>query len=503
MTWGWRALALGCGLLLTLAFAPRDIWCLALLSPAVLIWLWSRAPSAREGAWLGFAFGFGTYAAGTWWLYIAIRVFGQAPVWVALVVMGALVLIMAAYQAALGYVVVRWLSARRPVGWLLLVPAAWVLLEWWRGWFLSGFPWLSLGYSQTDTWLAGLAPVGGVHLLSAMLLIGAGALVTLIQASGPARGSLRAVALVALVLPWTLGLSLRNVEWTHAEGATRSIAILQGAVPQDLKWLESNQKKILDDYAALNKQALGADLIVWPESALPDVANVYAKYIGGVWSDSDAAGSGVLMGVMRVDDDGIRYFNSVLGLGKSEPEFYDKTHLVPFGEYFPVPHAVREWLRLMSLPNSDFNAGAHDQPPLSVADMKISASICYEDSYPTSLHVATRESGLLANVTNDAWFGRSGARYQHLQIARLRAIEGRRFLVRAANDGVSAIIGPSGAVVAQAPEFTQAILRGRIQLRHGTTPYLVAGNYPVIGAAAVLLAIMVLGPLIRRRRSTI
>ena len=187
MKWAWRGLALGCGLLLTLAFAPWDFWYLGLLCPAVLIWLWSRAPSAREGAWLGFAFGFGAYAAGTWWLYIAIRVFGQAPVWVALVVMGALVLIMAAYQAALGYVVVRWLPARRPAGWLLLVPAAWVLLEWWRGWFLSGFPWLSLGYSQTDTWLAGLAPVGGVHLLSAALLIGAGALVTLLEAARAPR----------------------------------------------------------------------------------------------------------------------------------------------------------------------------------------------------------------------------------------------------------------------------------------------------------------------------
>jgi apolipoprotein N-acyltransferase len=503
MRWAWRALALGCGLLLTMAFAPWNLWWLALLCPAALIWLWSRAPSAREGAWLGFAFGVGAYAAGTWWLYIAIRVFGQAPVWIALVVMGALVLIMAAYQAALGYAVVRWLPARRASGWLMLVPAAWVLLEWWRGWFLSGFPWLSLGYSQTDTWLAGLAPVGGVHLLSAALLIGAGALVTFLQASGTARVSLRAVALVALVLPWTIGLSLRNVEWTQAEGTTKSIAILQGAVPQDMKWLESNQQKILDDYAAMNKQALGADLIVWPESALPDVANVFPRYIGGIWSESDGAGSGVLMGVMRQDDDGVRYFNSVLGLGKSDPQFYDKTHLVPFGEYFPVPGTVREWLRLMSLPNSDFNAGADDQPPLSVAGMKISASICYEDSYPTSLHASTLGSDLLANVTNDAWFGRSGARYQHLQIARMRAIEGRRFLVRAANDGVSAIIGPSGAVVAQAPEFAQTILRGRVQLRHGTTPYLVAGNYPVIGAAAGLLAIMLLGPLIRRRRSTI
>jgi len=499
MTWGWRALALACGLLLTTAFAPRDYWWFALLCPAVLMWLWSRAPTPREGAWLGFAFGFGAYAAGTWWLYIAIRVFGQAPVWIALTVMAGLVLIMAGYQAGLGYVVVRWLPARRAQGWLLLVPAAWVLLEWWRGWFLSGFPWLSLGYSQTDTWLVGLAPIGGVHLLSAALLVGAGALVTLFHARGP----LRAVALVALVLPWTLGLSLRNVEWTRPDGPTKSVAILQGAVPQDMKWLLSNQQTILDEYAGLHAQALGADLIVWPESALPDLANVYAKYIGGVWSDAERAGSDVLMGVMRLDDDKVSYYNSVLALGDSEPKFYDKTHLVPFGEYFPVPQQVRNWLRLMSLPNSDFEAGAADQPPLEVAGMKVAMSICYEDSYPTILHAAARESGVLANVTNDAWFGRSGARYQHLQIARFRAIEGRRFLVRAANDGVSAIIGPSGAMVAQAAEFSPAVLRGHVQPRSGTTPYLVAGNYPVIGAAATLLGLMLLGPLIWRRRSTI
>lgn len=499
MTWAWRALALACGLILTTAFAPRDFWWFAVLCPAVLMWLWSRAPSAKEGAWLGFAFGIGAYAAGTWWLYISIRVFGQAPVWMALAVMAVLVLIMAAYQAGLGYVVVRWLPARRAVGWLLLVPAAWVLLEWWRGWFLSGFPWLSLGYSQTDTWLAGLAPVGGVHLLSAALLVSAGALVTLLQERGPVR----ALALVALVLPWSLGLSLRGVEWTKPEGTTKSVAILQGAVPQDMKWLVSNQQKILDDYEAMHNEALGADLIVWPESALPDLANLYARYIGGVWSSADRAGSGVLMGVMRMDDNKIDYFNSLLALGDSDPHFYDKSHLVPFGEYFPVPAMVREWLRLMSLPYSDFTAGAADQPPLPVAGMKVAASICYEDSYPTSLHAATRASGLLVNVTNDAWFGKSGARYQHLQIARLRAIEGRRFLVRAANDGVSAVIGPSGAILSQAPEFTQAILRGHVQPRVGATPYLVMGNFPVIGAATLLLAIMVAGPLIWRRRVAI
>src|SRR5690606_10736639 len=199
----------------------------------------------REAAWLGFWFGLGLYAAGTWWLYISIRVFGRAPIAVAVGVMAALVLIMAGYQALLGYVVRRWLGPGSLPGRLLWVPSAWVLLEWWRGWFLTGFPWLSLGYSQTDTWLAGLAPLGGVPLISLALLVGAGALLTLWQA----RGAARAVALVALVLPWTLGLSLLGVPWTQPAGEARSVAIVQGAIPQDMKWQVSNQQNILDTYA--------------------------------------------------------------------------------------------------------------------------------------------------------------------------------------------------------------------------------------------------------------
>lgn len=496
--WWPRSLALLAGAALTAAFAPHDLWWLALLSPAALIALWTRTTVPAEGARLGFAFGLGLYASGTWWLFISIHGFGQAPLWVALLIMAALVAIMAAWQALLGYAVVRWLSPRSTAGCLLLIPAAWVIVEWWRGWFLSGFPWLSLGYSQTDTWLAGLAPVGGVHLVSLALLIAASALVHLWRARGPARW----LAPVALILPWTLGMSLRDVEWTHASGPPRTVAILQGAIPQDLKWLLSKQQDILDIYQELHRKAVGVDLVVWPESALPDLANLYTDYISSVWVTARGSKSAVLMGIIRQDEDRGPdvYYNSLLGMGDGDPAFYDKRHLVPFGEYFPVPDWVRNWLRLMNLPYSDFTPGDARQKVFDLAGMKLAASICYEDAYPEMLNPETRQAEALVTVTNDGWFGRSGARYQHLQIARMRALESRRYLLRAANDGVSAVIDPRGRVVAQAPEFEQAILRGTLTPRQGLTPYLRTGNWLAIGLAGFILAAAALRGLAKGRR---
>jgi apolipoprotein N-acyltransferase len=491
-------LSLAGGAALSFAFSPFDQWWLALAMPALLIALWSRAPSPREAGWLGFWFALGLYSAGTWWLFISIRGFGQAPVVVALGVMGSLVAIMAGYQALLGYVVRRWLRPDSLPGALLWVPAAWVLLEWWRGWFLTGFPWLSLGYAQTDTWLAGLAPIGGVPLISFALLTGAGAVVSLWRE----RGSARLLALVPLLLPWTLGSALRAVQWTDEAGPARSVAIVQGAIPQDMKWLATNQQNILDTYARLHAEAVGAQFVIWPESTLPDYANYLSGYLARIWSSARSGGSAVLLGGMRIEprDEGEdRYFNSLLAFGDGEPSFYDKRQLVPFGEFFPVPSFVRSWLRLMSLPNSDFTRGARRQGTLSLAGVQLAPSICYEDAYPALLREETLHSQALVTVTNDAWFGRSPARYQHLQIGRMRAIEARRFLLRAANDGVSAVIGPDGRIVTRAAEFVPGVLRAQFVPRTGSTPYLAAGNWPVLGLAALLL-VWPLGRALRTRR---
>ncbi len=262
-------LAFLAGALLTTSFAPLNLWPLAMLSPAVLMWLWQGA-GPREAARLGFWFGAATFAAGTYWLYVSIHGFGGAPVWLALSLMLGLVGVMGLYHAALGYAIARWLPASGWVRWLIALPAAWLLIEWWRGWFLSGFSWLSLGYSQTDTWLAGFAPLTGVYGISAVLLVSAGALTALACTTALRT---RLIAAATLIVLWGLGAALHGRSWTHASGSPLTVAVVQGAIPQDEKWLESNHDTTLKLYQTLTEKVLGTSLIVWPESAPAGVAN--------------------------------------------------------------------------------------------------------------------------------------------------------------------------------------------------------------------------------------
>ncbi len=476
------AAALAAGALLACAFAPLGWWPLAVLCPAVLMWLWQGA-TPRRAACLGFWFNAGTFAAGTYWLYISIHIFGAAPVWVAMFLMIALVAIMGLYHALLGYCSARWLPERGVARWLLGMPAAWLFIEWWRGWFLSGFSWLSLGYSQTDTALAGFAPVVGVYGISALLLVCAGALTALVVG----RGRQRVIAAVVLVLPWIVGALMGRVDWTHPAGPPVSVAVLQGNISQDQKWLDSNRDTTLTLYHDLTMRSLGKRLIVMPESAPPDLANNIVPWIKDLYREARSRGSGLVFGVVRASDDGKQYYNSVLALDE-RVSWYDKSHLVPFAEFFPVPGFVRSWLRLMSLPYSDFTRGAVDQPPLLVGGLKLGATVCYEDAYGSSMLGVLHQADALVNVTNDAWFGHSTARHQHFQIARMRALEAQRFLIRAANDGISGVLGPRGEVVARAPEFTPYVLEATVVPRMGLPPYANVGNWLIVSLSIVALA---------------
>ena len=312
----------------------------------MLLW---HAAAPRHAAALGFWFNVGTFGAGTYWLYISIHVIGAAPAWLALIAMAALVCVMALYGAGLGWAVARWLPETGALRWMAAVPAAWLLIEWFRGWFLTGFPWLSLGYSQTGTWMAGLAPVLGVYGVSALLLVGAGALVTVLL--GARRE--RVLAVVVLVLIWAVPGALRGIAWTEPAGPAVSVAIVQGAIPEDEKWQAAHRDAQMDTYRDLTHQVLGAQVIVWPEAALPDVAQHVGDYLLERYHEAHARHSALVMGMLRENKNG-DYYNSILTLGESV-DWYDKMHLVPFTEVIRGPHFALRLLQAMDLPYEGFS----------------------------------------------------------------------------------------------------------------------------------------------------
>ncbi len=480
-------LSFGSGAVLNLAFAPFGWWPLAILAPAALFALIQGLP-ARRAAWTGAAFGAGLFSFGLYWLYTCLHVFGLVPLWLTVLLQAALVAAMACYPAALSYLANRfWLKAGTTRDWLVL-PVLWLLLEWLRGWLLSGMPWLSLGYALIDSPLAGWAPIVGVYGLTwAAVMMAVAVHVLCTPGTASRRWLAGSIAVLLIVAPL---LAARHA-WTRVTGAPLKIAAVQGAVPQDQKWLVANRDLTLRRYDSLTQQAWGARLIIWPESALPVLANEIPDYLGDLQAQGRTHGADFAIGLVDYDPQTREFHNGLRVLSDSGGGWYYKRHLVPFGEYFPVPGFVRSWLRLMSLPYDDFTAGSDHQPALQAAGQTLGLTICYEDAFGSSQLDVLRKATLLVNVTNNAWFGNSTAPHQHLQIARMRALEAGRYLVFAANDGITAVIGARGEVLARLPQFVQGVLRADVVPMTGLTPYARFGNYPVVLGACGLLALAV------------
>jgi apolipoprotein N-acyltransferase len=476
--------AFAAGASLNVAFAPYGWWPLGFLAPAALFALIRGLPP-RRALWTGAAFGVGLFAFGTYWLYTCLHIFGLVPVWLTLILQAVFVAAMSLYFAALCYLANRfWLKPGAVRDWLVL-PTLWVLLEWLRGWLLSGFPWLSAGYAMIDSPLAGWAPLFGVYGVSwAAVMIAVGLNVIFMPSVSIAR---RAVALCVSVALFIIPLWVPH-DWTHPAGEPIAVAAVQGAVPQDQKWQANNRDLTMQRYLRLTTQAWGAQLIVWPEASLPVLSIQIQDYLQQLKKQAQAHAADLALGLVDYRPATKQYFNGILVLGKEGDGWYYKRHLVPYGEYFPVPAFVRSWLRLMSLPYDDFTPGTADQPLLSAAGQKIAMTICFEDAFGSQQLKALRQATLLINVTNNAWYGDSTAPHQHLQIARMRALEAGRYEIRAANDGITAVIDPHGKIAAQAPQFKEAVLRAQVQPMKGLTPYARLGNYPVVIAPALLLA---------------
>ena len=479
-------LALVAGAALPLAFAPfHQLW-LAPLSYAALLYCW-RDATPRRAFGLGLTYGCASFGLGTYWTYIAVRIIGQAPVFVGVTLTVGLVIVLAAFIAAAGFAAARAFRTSGAVAWLVTLPALFVLTEWLRGWLFTGFGWLSAGYSQTDSWLMGYAPLAGIHAMSLAVLVTAGALLTLWLGSHRER----AVAGAALLAVWLGGLALRDRELTQAKDSTLEVALATAAIPQDTKYDPEQLQPTLALYAELTRQGAGADLVIWPEAAIPVPIELVSGWLESVRRRAAEQGGTLLLGALRTipaTADAPETYENVLLALTDEPQVYVKRHLVPFGEQFPVPDFIRDWMRLMNLPYIDLGVGADDQPLLAVAGERLGITICYEDVFGAEQLRQLADTTLLVNVSNDGWFGESIAIPQHLQIARVRAAEAGRYLVRAANRGITAVIDPHGRVVETIEPFRPGVLRATVRGYTGATPYARFGNYLVVILALAALA---------------
>lgn len=477
----------------TLAFAPfGGYWLLPLLLLPVFHVCLTLAP--RDAGLHGFWFGFGLFLAGTYWIYISVVIFGQAPVWIAVVLMLGLITIMSLYLMLASWLIGR-LTRGEPWFLVAVAPAAWVLVEWLRGWLFTGFPWLALGYSQIDTPLSGWAPVLGVYGVSLMLVLSVAALYVAIGT----RGRPQWIAGAVVLAPWIAGAALGTVDWTRPAGDAIHATLIQGGISQDRKWLPEQFRPTLDLYRGHTLSVPESDLVVWPEVAIPSLTDRVENYIAAIETDARRSRQTVLFGILERGSgrgEEVQVHNSVVAVGAGDRQVYRKRHLVPFGEYFPVPDTVREWMRMLSLPHSDLSPGAAVQPLIRTrGGVELAVAICYEDAYGAEQRYALPRAGILVNVSNDAWFGDSIAPHQHLQIARMRSLEAGRPTVRATNTGISAFIDHEGRVLERGPQFGPALLTRGVTPRTGTTPYARAGDLPV-----VVLSLLVLGAFWLRTR---
>lgn len=474
-------LALLAGSLAPLALSPFDFWYLAPLSVA-LIFFTLQGTTARAAALLGWGYGLGFYGVGASWVFVSIHEHGNASILLAGTLTALFVAALALLMALQCWLYRRWLYN------VLGFVALWIVFEWLRSWLLTGFPWLYLGYALIDTPLAVYTPLGGVWLLSFYVALSGTLLIILIKRR---QHPLQALALLCLILlPWG-GADKMPRNWTIDSGKQLEVMLVQANIAQQGKWQREQLPQILNQYSQLSQDSADVDLLIWPETAIPTFYRNALGTLSPLLQQLEQQDTAMISGIPSVFLDPNRprntgYYNS-LTIFSGGSGSYHKQRLVPFGEYVPLESTLRGLIDFFNLPMSSFSLGPHNQPLLAVKDAKIAPYICYEIAYPELVRDTSLNSDLLLTVSNDTWFGDSIAPAQHLQIARMRALENGRWLIRSTNNGISALVSPQGEIKATVPPFKTAVLRGTVTLMNGHTPYQQYGLEPLVIVTGAML----------------
>ena len=421
------------------------------------------------------------FSVGVSWVYVSLHTFGNmAPILAAVSVTG-LIALLSLFPLVGAYVQARIARGHSIAAMTLLMPAGWLLAEWLRDWVLTGFPWLSAGYSQVNSWLGHFAPWVGVYGVSLVIALCAGLLAASVL--NPRKFAKKGITLIVTI--FVLAWSADRVEWSTPEGESLRVALVQGNTPLTAKWQPDESLRIRDLYLQTSLTLPDRDLIVWPESALPFFVDEVGDEFWQVLREHPAD---FIFGLLEREPGGTPYYNSVVAVS-DELEFYRKKHLVPFGEFLPFKPLFSWVIGRLEIPMADFTSWKAPQPTLAAAGQQAGISVCYEDAFPLGVRTALPQATLLVNVSEDAWFGDSLAPHQRLQIAQMRAMETARPFVRAANTGISAVIDSRGKIVTQTPQFQFAVLQSHVQPMSGATPFVRFGNYPMLVMMVLLAAV--------------
>jgi apolipoprotein N-acyltransferase len=471
-----------------LSFAPYNIWLTGLVSVAVFAGLSTYSRSAKDFFYHAFAFAIAYFATGVSWVYVSIYHFGSASFLLSLL-LTALFVSFVAFVFALPFYALKWIKPNLRL--FIGIPLIWVLSEWIRTWFLTGFPWLFIGYSHVDNGLAGWAPIGGVLLLSLWAILSSCLLTSLFSQQFSTKT--KYVSSVLIISLWLGGYGLKNIQWTstidNANNSDITIGLVQPNIPQELRWTKEYQDTIKQRLRLLSQPLWKNDWIIWPEAAIPSVYHNSLDFIEETRAlakqHNTTVISGVLYDQVSADSNQQQYFNSIIGIGDSEG-IYHKQRLVPFGEYVPLENWIRGLIEFFNLPFSVISSGPAGQKNLRVGQYTLANAICYEITYPALVATLAADANVLLTVSNDAWFGDSIGPLQHFQMVRMRAIEVGRYIIRGTNNGVSAIIKPNGEVQQQSEQFIMTSMEGSVLPMVGSTPFMYWKNYLVLSLLLIM-----------------
>ncbi|QYJ96824.1 apolipoprotein N-acyltransferase [Shewanella alkalitolerans] len=504
-----------------LGFAPYALWPIYPLAMAFALGH-SRRLTPKQTFLYWLSFGFGCFSVGISWVHVSIDTYGGLPLIASLGLMAILALYLALYPALAAYLSIKLVPKSLTLRFLAVFPAAWVLTEWARGWVLTGFPWLWGGYSQTNGPLAPLASNVGALGLSLVLAMIAGALALAfthradgqsskgVSSNGPRSFSLRAAPLLLITALAGLGaFASAQLSPITPTGKSVKVALVQGNIAQSMKWQPEALWPTMIKYMDLSRPSLAdTDLFIWPEAAIPAPEYMVEEFLDNANKVANLNNSAIITGIISKQQN--RFYNSLIVLGNHQQlqqesadyrgdgsNEFRKHHLLPIGEFVPLEDLLRPLAPFFNLPMSSFARGDFQQPNLDAVGHQLAPAICYEIAFPEQLRANVNAgTELLLTVSNDAWFGRSNGPLQHMEIAQMRAIELGRPLLRATNNGVTAVVDSQGKITHSLPQFETGVLKAEVPLVSGSTGFARWGQTPLL----LLCTIILIGAVIRRLR---